>query len=88
MQSEKIELRDEKQRLKAEKDGLEQQIKVMSMPPSYLPYPPMMPNPFMPPAQAQGGKLMMPSFIGYPGFIPHFQAPANVDDKDELPPAA
>ena len=37
-QGEKSELRDEKIRLKAEKDKLEQQVKAVTLPPGYMPH--------------------------------------------------
>ena len=74
VQAEKNELRDEKQRLKADKEKLEQQVKSMSAQPGYMPHPSAVSAAaFGDQGQAAGNKLM--PFIGYPGvamwqFIP------------------
>ncbi|RRT45401.1 hypothetical protein B296_00055166 [Ensete ventricosum] len=87
--AEKNELRDEKQKLKAENESLEQQIKLRS---SYVSHPPpVIATPFTAKGQAAAQKLMIP-IIGYPGFpMWQFMAPSDIDtsqDADKYPPAA
>ncbi|GFP95330.1 transcription factor ilr3 [Phtheirospermum japonicum] len=74
------ELRDEKQRLKAEKENLEQQLKTMNAPqPSFLPGPPAMPAAFASQGQAAAGNKLVP-IISYPGVAMwQFMPPAAVD---------
>jgi len=98
-QAEKDELRDEKQKLKLEKESLEHQMKLMTSTPAYMPHPTLMPAPFPqaplapfhPQAQAAGQKLMMP-FVGYPGYpMWQFMPPSEVDtskDSEACPPVA
>ncbi|KAK8969447.1 Transcription factor ILR3 [Platanthera guangdongensis] len=95
IEAEKNELRDEKQQLKAEKESLEQQVKFMSLRPSFIHHPPVMPAAFAaappPPGNNPGHKLMMP-IISYPGY-PMWQLmqPSDVDtsqDAESRPPVA
>ncbi|KAF4398010.1 hypothetical protein G4B88_019731 [Cannabis sativa] len=87
--AEKNELRDEKQRLKAEKDILDKQVKAMTSQPSFM-HPPAMPSPFASPGQVVGGKLV--PFVGYPGLsMWQFMPPAAVDTSQDhvlRPPVA
>lgn len=91
LQAEKSELRDEKQRLKVDKESLEQQLKLLNSRPSYVPPPPVIPTAFTAQGQAAGQKLMMP-VIGYPGFpMWQFMPPTDVDtskDTETCPPVA
>jgi hypothetical protein len=92
-QAEKNELREEKQRLKTEKESLEEQIKFMNARPSLVPHPPVIPASAFtaPQGPAVGQKLMMP-VIGYPGFpMWQFMPPSDVDTSDDpksCPPVA
>ncbi|GFP89976.1 transcription factor ilr3 [Phtheirospermum japonicum] len=86
------ELRDEKQRLKAEKENLEQQLKTMNAPqPSFLPGPPAMPAAFASQGQAAAGNKLVP-IISYPGVAMwQFMPPAAVDTSQDhvlRPPVA
>ena len=93
MQAEKNELRDEKQKLKAEKESLEQQIKFMNARQSLVPHPSVIPAAAFAAAQGQaaGHKLMMP-VMSYPGFpMWQFMPPSDVDTSDDpksCPPVA
>lgn len=88
--AEKNELRDEKQRLKAEKDNLEQQLKASTSQPGFLHHPPPLPAAFPAPGQVVGSKLM--PFMGYPGVsMWQFLPPAAVDTSHDhvlRPPVA
>lgn len=90
VQAEKNELRDEKLRLKVEKEKLEQQVKAINAQPGYLPHPSAMPAAFAAQAQTPGNKLM--PFIGYPGVAMwQFMPPAAVDTSQDhvlRPPVA
>lgn len=90
MQVEKNELRDEKQRLKADKEKLEQQVKSMNTQPGFLTPPPAIPAAFAPQGQAPSNKLM--PFISYPGVAMwQFVPPATMDisqDHELRPPVA
>ncbi|XP_042402664.1 transcription factor ILR3-like [Zingiber officinale] len=90
--AEKNELREEKQKLKVEKESLEQQIKLLNTrSSSNAAHPPVIPTPFTIPGQPVGHKLMMP-IIGYPSYpMWQFMPPADVDtslDADKCPPVA
>ncbi|KAG1347289.1 Transcription factor ILR3 [Cocos nucifera] len=91
LQAEKNELRDEKQRLKAEKENVEQQIKILNARPSFVAHPPVIPAAFAAQGQTVAHKLMMP-VVGYPGFpMWQFMPPADVDtsqDAESCPPVA
>ncbi|KAK1304891.1 Transcription factor ILR3 [Acorus calamus] len=85
LKAEKNELRDEKQRLKAEKESLEHQIKAMTLPPSFIPHPPVIPAAYAA-AQGQGAlnKLMPVPFMGYPGVAMwQLMPPAAVDTSED-----
>ncbi|KAK7832309.1 transcription factor ilr3 [Quercus suber] len=88
--AEKNELRDEKQRLKVEKENLEKNVKALSTQPGYLPHPPAIPAPFSAPGQVVGSKLV--PFMGYPGVsMWQFMPPASVDTSQDhvlRPPVA
>lgn len=90
MQAEKNELRDEKQRLKADKEKLEQQVNAMSTRPGFLPHPTPMAAAFASQGQAAGNKLM--PYIGFPGVAMwQFMPPAAVDTSQDhvlRPPVA
>lgn len=90
VQAEKNELRDEKQRLKTEKENIERQIKALNTQPGFLPHPAAIPGPFPAPGQVVGGKLM--PFVGYPGVsMWQFMPPAAVDTSQDhvlRPPVA
>lgn len=82
LQAEKSELRDEKQRLKAEKDNLEQQLKAMNAQPGFFPAPSAVPAAFAAQGQAPAGKLV--PFIGYPGVAMwQFMPPTAVDTSQD-----
>uniref|UniRef100_M1BP00 Basic helix-loop-helix protein n=1 Tax=Solanum tuberosum TaxID=4113 RepID=M1BP00_SOLTU len=85
---EKTELRDEKQRLKAEKEKLEQQLKTTSAQPSFLP--PAIPSAFAAHGQFPGSKLV--PIMSYPGVAMwQFMPPAAVDTSQDhvlRPPVA
>ncbi|URD87785.1 hypothetical protein MUK42_26733 [Musa troglodytarum] len=88
LQAEKNVLRDEKQKLKAEMESLEQRVKLLNARPSYLPHPPLAPSLFPTQSQAAGHKLMVP-IMGFPMW--QFMAPTDVDtsqDADKCPPVA
>ncbi|GFZ06580.1 basic helix-loop-helix (bHLH) DNA-binding superfamily protein [Actinidia rufa] len=89
-EAEKIELRDEKQRLKAEKDRLEQQLKMMNAQSGFLPPPPAIPARFAAQGQTVGNKLV--PIISYPGVAMwQFMPPAAVDTSQDhvlRPPVA
>jgi hypothetical protein len=100
LQAEKDELREEKHKLKVEKESLEHQMKLMTATPPYMPHPTLMPAPYPqvplapfhhPQGPAAGQKLMMP-IVGYPGY-PMWQLmpPSEVDtskDSEGCPPVA
>ena len=90
VQAEKNELRDEKQKLKVEKENLEKNVKALSTQPGYLPHPPAIPAPFSAPGQVVGSKLV--PFMGYPGVsMWQFMPPASVDTSQDhvlRPPVA
>jgi hypothetical protein len=78
VQAEKNELRDEKHRLKADKEKLEQQVKAMSALPGFLAHPSAMPGAFA--AQGQVGSNKFMPFVGYPSIAMwQFMPPAAVD---------
>ena len=81
VQAEKNELRDEKQRLKADKEKLEQQVKSMSAQPGYMPNPSAVSAAFGDQGQATGNKLM--PFIGYPGIAMWQFIPPAVRDTSQ-----
>jgi hypothetical protein len=101
LQAEKDELREEKHKLKVEKESLEHQMKLMTAtPPAYMPHPTLMPAPFPqaplapfhhPQGPAAGQKLMMP-IVGYPGYpMWQFMPQSEVDtskDSEACPPVA
>ncbi|KAF3450465.1 hypothetical protein FNV43_RR06548 [Rhamnella rubrinervis] len=86
--AEKNELRDEKQRLKAEKDSLDQQVKALSNQPSFL-HPSALAAPYTRPGHVVGSKLVP---FGYPGIsMWQFMPPAAVDTSQDhvlRPPVA
>ncbi|KAG9153822.1 hypothetical protein Leryth_005936 [Lithospermum erythrorhizon] len=86
--TEKTELREDKQRMKAEKEKLEQQLKTMNAQPSFTL--PAMSAAFAPQAQAAGNKLV--PVISYPGVAMwQFMPPAAVDTSQDhvlRPPVA
>lgn len=88
VQAEKNELRDEKQRLKAEKDSLDRQVKAPSNQPSFL-HPSSLAAPYSGPGHVVGSKLVP---FGYPGIsMWHFMPPAAVDTSQDhvlRPPVA
>lgn len=90
VQAEKNELRDEKQRLKTEKEKILHQVKALSSAGGFLPHPPAIPAPFASPGQVVGGKMM--PFIGYPGVsMWQFMPPAAIDTSQDhvlRPPVA
>ncbi|CAI9760447.1 unnamed protein product [Fraxinus pennsylvanica] len=87
--AEKNELRDEKQRFKAEKEKLEQQLKTTNVQPGFLPTP-AMPAAFAAQGQATANKFV--PVISYPGVAMwQFMPPAAVDiSQDHVlrPPVA
>lgn len=98
MQAEKNELRDEKQRLKADKEKLEQQVKAMSPPTGLLHHHSAMSAALAAQSQAAlaaqsqaAGNKLMP-FLGYPGIAMwQFMPPAAVDTSQDhvlRPPVA
>ena len=92
VQAEKNDLRDEKQRLKAEKGKLEQQLKALVSQPGFVLHPSAMGSAFTAQKLDAGGKLM--PFITYPGVaMPmwQFMQPAVVDTSQDhvlRPPVA
>lgn len=91
VQAEKSELRDEKQRLKSEKDSIERKVKALNSQPGFLPRPPTLTAaPFPAPGQVFGSKMV--PFIGYPGVsMWQFLPPASVDTSQDhvlRPPVA
>lgn len=91
MQAEKNELRDEKQRLKSEKDNIERQVKAVNSQSGFLPRrPTLAATPFPAAGQVLGSKMV--SFIGYPGVsMWQFLPPASVDTSQDhvlRPPVA
>ncbi|KAG7024893.1 Transcription factor ILR3 [Cucurbita argyrosperma subsp. argyrosperma] len=87
--AEKNELHDGKQKLKADKEQLEQQVKSMPAQPGFLPPPPI--STFASQGQAPGNKLVL--FVGYhPGVAMwQFMPPAAVDTSQDhvlRPPVA
>lgn len=84
LQAEKKELRDEKNKLKLDKEKLEQQVKLASVQSNFLS------NAMAGKGQTANHKLM--PFIGYPGIsMWQFMSPATVDtSQDHLlrPPVA
>lgn len=98
MQAEKNELRDEKQRLKADKEKLEQQVEAMSPPTIFLPHHSAMSAALAAQSQAAlaaqsqaAGNKLMP-FMGYPGVsMWQLMSPAAVDTSQDhvlRPPVA
>lgn len=89
MQAEKNELRDEKQRLKADKEKLEQQVKATSTQ-GFLAHPTAMSTAFATQGQVSSNKLI--PFVGYPSIAMwQFMPPAAVDtslDHVLRPPVA
>ncbi|CAK7340646.1 unnamed protein product [Dovyalis caffra] len=78
----KNELRDEKQRLKTEKENLERQVKALSASPTFLPHPPTIPAPFSAQGQAVGSNPM--PFVGYPRIsMWQFMPPTVVDTSQD-----
>ncbi|THU44051.1 hypothetical protein C4D60_Mb02t03290 [Musa balbisiana] len=87
--AEKNELHDEKQKLKAEKESLEQRVKLLNARPSYLPHPPLAPSLFPTQSQAAAGHKLMVPIMGF--HMWQFMAPTDVDtlqDADKCPPVA
>lgn len=88
VQAEKNELRDEKQRLKAEKDSLDQKVKSLSIQPRFL-HPSTLAAPYSGPGHVVGSKLVP---FGYPGIsMWQFMPPAAVDTSQDhvlRPPVA
>ncbi|KAM7271355.1 hypothetical protein ACFE04_030569 [Oxalis oulophora] len=88
--AEKNELREEKQRLKSEKETLELKMKAKNAQPGFLTHSPAMPAMFASQAQAAGNKLM--PFVGYPSVAMwQFMQPAVVDTSQDhilRPPVA
>lgn len=89
-QTEKNEIRDEKTRLKAEKENLEQQIKaMMTMPPGFMAHPATI-HAFA--AQCEAAKNKTVPIPGYPGLAMwQWMPPAAVDvSQDHVlrPPVA
>lgn len=89
-QAEKNELRDEKQRIKMDKEKLEQLVKSFGTQPGFLPHPSTLGASFSPQGQAADNKLM--PFVGYPGLAMwQFMPPAVVDTSQDhvlRPPVA
>lgn len=92
-QIEKNELRDEKQRLKADREKLEHQVKAMSTQPQpgfITHHPSALGATFAAQGQAAGNKLM--PFVSYPGVAMwQFMPPAMVDTSQDhvlRPPVA
>lgn len=90
VKAEKHELRDEKLKLKADKERLEQQLKDSSAPAGLLTHPFALSAAFAAQNQAAGKKLA--PFIGYPGVAMwQFMPPAAVDTSQDhvlRPPVA
>jgi hypothetical protein len=93
MQAEKIELRDEKTRLKADKEKLEQQVKDMTIPTGYIPHPAAIhaaAAAFA--AQSQAASSKAAQMAGYPGMAMwQWMPPAAVDTSQDhvlRPPVA
>lgn len=90
MQAEKNELRDEKQRLKADKEKLEQQVKATITPQGFLAHPTAMSTAFAAQGQVSSNKLI--PFVGYPSIAMwQFMPPTAVDtslDHVLRPPVA
>ncbi|KAF3776263.1 Transcription factor [Nymphaea thermarum] len=80
--AEKNELREEKVKLKADKERLEQQMKAMMMPGGFLPHAGALQAAFATQAQFPGPKPM--PFIGYPGLpMWQFLPPALIDSSKD-----
>jgi hypothetical protein len=96
-QAEKDELREEKHKLKVEKESLEHEMKLMTATPPYMRHPTLMPAPYLqaplapfhhPEGPAAGQKLMM-AIVGYPMW--QLMPPSEVDtskDSEGCPPVA
>lgn len=92
-QMEKNELRDEKMRLKADKERLEQQVKAMTIPTGYMPHPAAIhaaAAAFA--AQTQAASNKAAQMAGYPGMAMwQWMPPAAVDTSQDhvlRPPVA
>lgn len=93
LQTEKNELRDEKTRLKADKERLEQQVKAMTIPTGYMPHPAALhaaAAAFA--AQTQAASTKAAQMAGYPGMAMwQWMPPAAVDTSQDhvlRPPVA
>ncbi|KAK9028676.1 hypothetical protein V6N11_025826 [Hibiscus sabdariffa] len=80
--TEKNELREEKQRLKTEKDNLKWQVKALGSEPGFVPQAHAIATPFSTPSQVVGCKLL--PLVGYPGvsmwqFLPHAAVDTSQD---------
>ncbi|CAI9087740.1 OLC1v1021888C1 [Oldenlandia corymbosa var. corymbosa] len=82
LKAEKNELREDKQKLKSEKEKLEHQLKAFSTQHGVLAHPPAGITPFATPHQVYGSKLI--PIVGYPApSMWHFAPPAEVDSSKD-----
>lgn len=91
-QTEKNELREEKTRLKADKERLEQQVKALTIPSGYMPHPAAVHAAAAYAAQTQAASTKAAQMAAYPGMAMwQWMPPAAVDTSQDhvlRPPVA